>query len=66
MRERDQEGAHEEQGASGARGPSWAEPGWVGLGWATPQVKTSWHAQPLIENQFAKQKSETKVSKARN
>jgi hypothetical protein len=35
---------------AGARGSSWA-----GLGWAAPQVKTPWHAQPQIGIQFAKQ-----------
>jgi hypothetical protein len=44
MRERDQGGAR-------------AELGWVGLGWGAPRVKTPWHAQPQIGNQFAKQNS---------
>jgi hypothetical protein len=55
------ERAHGDQGAPGARGPSWAR-----LGWAAPWVKTPWHAQPQIGNQFAKQKSETKLSNARD
>jgi hypothetical protein len=38
--------AHGEQGAPGARGPSWARLCWVGLGWATPWVKIPWHTQP--------------------
>jgi hypothetical protein len=52
MRERDQ-GAHEEQGRAGRAGP-----GWAGLGQATPQAKTPWHAQPQIGNQSAKQNPE--------
>jgi hypothetical protein len=55
-------------GAGGARGTraeqGRAEPGCVGLGWAAPRVKTLWHAQPQIGNQFAKQKSEKKLSNA--
>jgi hypothetical protein len=30
MREKGSGGAHGEQGAPGARGPSWAGPGWAG------------------------------------
>jgi hypothetical protein len=46
----------EGQGARGTRVK--AGPSWVGLGWAAPWVKISWHAQPQIENQFAKQNPE--------
>jgi hypothetical protein len=40
-------------GAGGARGTR-AELGRAGLGWAAPWIKTPWHAQPQIGNQFAK------------
>jgi hypothetical protein len=42
------EGAQYREG-QGARGAQ------AKLGWAAPRVKTSWHAQPQIEIQSAKQ-----------
>jgi hypothetical protein len=46
-------GAHGEgQGARGTRAK--AGPCRIGLGWAAPRVKIPRHAQPQLENQFAK------------
>jgi hypothetical protein len=54
--------------APGARGPRLgrAGPGWVGLGWAAPRVKTPWHAQPQIGKSIRETETETKLSNARD
>jgi hypothetical protein len=54
MRERDQRGVARAWGGQGARGVR-VELGRAGLGWAAPRGKISWHAQPQIGYQFAKQ-----------